>query len=79
MHKIKYIVYPSVVLSKTDKQVHYISADSLMHLYRVKREDCVIANEHNYYSLKERYKNAVVLFPDYNGNYKIKQEKINEN
>lgn len=74
MKKPKYIICPGKVMSKNDQQIHYINSDSLVHLYNVNKEDCIIANEYNYHFLKEKYKNAILLFPKYSGNYKINEQ-----
>lgn len=68
MGKIKYVLYPGVVTSKYDGQRHFISAATLMRLYRVRPEECLIydANEP-----KEKYQDLIPLSPKYNGNYEI--------
>lgn len=38
----KYLVCPGYVTSRHDGDRHYIGAESLMHLYGVKQEECVV-------------------------------------
>ena len=43
--KPRYLVCPGHVISKTDGDRHYISAQQLIQLYGVRRQDCVIRLE----------------------------------
>jgi dTDP-4-dehydrorhamnose 3,5-epimerase-like enzyme len=38
----KYLVIPSEVRSKSDKQKHYIPSNQLMNLYNVNPSDCIV-------------------------------------
>jgi hypothetical protein len=41
----KYVVLGGQVVSQTDGDTHYISADRLMRLYSVRMEECIIIND----------------------------------
>ena len=43
--EVKYAVYPGVVLSKSDGDLHYIPARMLMHLYGVAPGECLEIDE----------------------------------
>ena len=39
---IKYMLHPGMVISRTDRDKHYISARKLIELYNLNRNECVI-------------------------------------
>jgi len=47
-NKIKYIIDPGYVRSKSDGDVHYISAQQLMKLYNVSPAECLINHVDNW-------------------------------
>lgn len=74
----KYIVFSGPITSKNDKDVHHISANQLIKLYNVKKEECIILNRKDYGSdlrssgLRGSYK---ILEPRYSGDYSMKYVK----
>lgn len=67
----KYLVIPGNVISKNDGDEHYISANELIRLYGVQRDDCVIADPsmpRGYYS---KYADLILLVPRYDGDYSL--------
>lgn len=65
----RYIVHPGKVVSMKDGDIHNVSAQRLMQLYRVNPRDCITADQalHGYeYNGRE-----IHLFPRYDGNYKL--------
>ncbi|MDF2615448.1 MAG: hypothetical protein K0Q47_103 [Sedimentibacter sp.] len=73
----KYCIHPGVTISKNDGQFHYISSSRLISLYGVNPSDCIISScdERN----PKRYpENIIHLYPDYKGNYDLK-EVLREN
>jgi hypothetical protein len=72
----KYAVYPGEVESKSDGQLHYITAGELCMLYGVRRDECVIVMpryySHPYYkAFLERASKLIALRPRYDGNYTL--------
>lgn len=78
---MKYSVHPDFVVSKTDRDVHYISADHLIHLYGVDPRDCVViddnADRRTYANLMRLAEedNLIALRPRFDGNYTIPGRK----
>ncbi|HBD93002.1 MAG TPA: hypothetical protein DC057_02390 [Spirochaetia bacterium] len=70
----KYIIHPGYIVSKTDRQRHYIGVAQLIHLYRVNPKEC-IANADDFY---KGYNQAdyIHLYPRFDGDYTIKNERI---
>ena len=65
-----YVLHPGNVVSITDGDTHYIGVKQLAQLYGVKYSDCVVADKNGYvrgYCLR----NAIHLYPDRKGNYKL--------
>lgn len=78
--KIVYFVYPGFITSKNDNDEHYITADTLIWLYKVKKEDCVIIrNELDIIKAKRAFVDhkIVTLSPRYDGDYSLKDEDRN--
>lgn len=68
--KIKYLVYPGIIVSKNDGDRHYIGADKLMKLYGVNPQECkIIDTPISAHGLKlEEY---IVLSPNTAGDYSL--------
>ena len=69
----KYICYGGYVLSKKDKDMHYISAKRIAELYGVSPRDCLMIDDYNREE-KTRGLNVsdrIELYPRYDGNYKL--------
>lgn len=75
----KYLIIPGKVRSKTDGEIHYVSAGKLMYLYGVVETDCVIYDNSKaerlgievYERLNEKlFENLIRLSPKSNGIYK---------
>lgn len=71
--RIKFLVVPGMVTSKSDGDRHFIGARDLMRLYRVSPEECVVMSEedvvrYNPYS-SEYPMNLIQLLPRYDGDY----------
>jgi hypothetical protein len=67
----KYICYGGYIPSKTDQDMHYISAKRLAQLYNVRPSDCLMIDDYN---KEEKMKglnvgNIIELHPRYNGDY----------
>ncbi len=74
---MKYSVHPDFVVSKTDRDVHYITAKHLMHLYQVDPRECVVIDDAsdrrsyaNLMRLAEEDK-LIPLRPRFDGNYAL--------
>jgi len=67
----KYLVCPGFMLSKTDGQNHWISANQLIELYSVNPQECVVD-----IPVKTRGWNTAhltKLYPRYDGNYLLSE------
>jgi hypothetical protein len=81
VRKKKYILYPGEVASKFDGDRHYIDAYRLAQLYKVRIDECFIADSRNvvpsnYFAWNGTigfdHRNALIkLYPRYDGDYKI--------
>ena len=69
---IKYLICPGMVTSKTDGDRHYITANQLISLYRVKRSECVVMPKNNRGYIPDD--ELIRLSPDYNGRYIVPQK-----
>ena len=67
----KYIVVEDYVMSKTDGDTHFISAEKLMKLYKVKPEECRIIRfgSGDFVGLSDI--NLKTLRPRFDGNYSL--------
>jgi len=45
MKRKRWLIVPGTIISKRDGDLHYISAEDLMWLYRVNPAECVVHNE----------------------------------
>lgn len=66
-NKLKYILRPGKMLSKHDRQVHYISAEQLASLYQVDPAECVTI--HPGEKIPPRFMHLEILAPRYDGKY----------
>jgi hypothetical protein len=66
---IKYLVFPDFVYSKNDGDKHFISGKSLISLYGVSRDECVIVTHES--QLKNLKGTFTVLKPNYLGDYSL--------
>jgi hypothetical protein len=64
-----YLVVPGEVISKTDGQTHFISADKLIHLYKVNKRDCVVLSSKSI--AINSYPDLIKLTPREDGNYEL--------
>lgn len=70
--KKKYIVCPGNVRSKSDGDLHYISASKLMMLYRVNPAECIIV-EDEMVAGSLNWEDYIILKPSTDGNYSMIQ------
>jgi hypothetical protein len=71
-----YALCPGYVVSKHDGQLHFIGAYQLAWLYRLKIEQCFIADTPE----KEKYatkKHMTLLRPNYKGSYDLPEKDSN--
>lgn len=71
----KYLICPGMVQSKADRDTHYITANQLIHLYKVNPSECVVMPKN-----KELYRpdaELIRLRPDYSGQYIVPQTEHN--
>ena len=72
--KIKYVVFPGNVISKTDGQLHYIPAYDLISLYGVDPKECVIVSEEIDYRIYNKEIELLEhLCPDFEGKYETEK------
>jgi hypothetical protein len=69
----KYAICPGPVRSKVDGDVHHIDAATLMRLYRVPPQDCVVITPTTDPETIRLRTNAATVFlhPDFYGNYTL--------
>jgi hypothetical protein len=72
----KYAIHPDYVCSKTDADVHYVNAKSLIYLYQLNPSECLIIDDmkigrRQYAELMAIAENSrlIHLYPRYNGDY----------
>lgn len=69
---MKYLVIGDSVVSKSDGQLHYISPQELIRLYKVPRNQCIlIADSRSDKLLGLDTSNLVTLRPRSDGNYQL--------
>lgn len=72
---IKYLVFGGTVRSKTDGDEHYINCSQLLALYKVNPADCRLCEGRNFEdscrreALIRTFPKAIILRPQYDGNY----------
>lgn len=68
---VKYLIYPGVVRSPVDGDLHYVSATELASLYGVDYSECRV---HDVYTrLPPDQQNLPILVPRANGKYDLDQ------
>lgn len=74
----KYLLMPGKVLSKTDGQIHEVSAKDLRRLYGVAEAECLTADQYflRGCTLKDRYEGLYLLQPLHSGDYRIPRNTI---
>ena len=65
---IKYIVHGGHVISKNDKEFHYLSEEDVIRLYNVPRNLCILAKEAKGLRGTDNY---IHLYPSQDGNYEL--------
>lgn len=76
--RLKYLIIPGWVTSKNDGDRHWITAEQLMRLYVVRREQCIVAGQTYLAQIAgPRFdsRNLIVLRPRYAGDYPCFQRK----
>jgi hypothetical protein len=71
---MRYVIHPGYVVSKNDGDVHYISYDTLIKLYKVNPDQCTSRYRRDFFDKQ----GDIHLWPDYTGKYKIPELKIPE-
>ena len=67
LKKLKYIIRPGTMVSRTDGDVHFISAEQLIALYQVNPSECVIVDRDD--KIPKRLLHLEILAPRYDGKY----------
>jgi hypothetical protein len=67
---VKYALCPGYVRSKTDGDLHYISAPRLAQLYGVQMSECIVYTPER--ERTERMDDLVFLQPRYHGDYSLR-------
>ncbi len=68
--EIKYLICPGKIISETDGDEHYISAQRLIELYGVNPEECkIVDSPQSAFGLK--WNDYIELRPRTDGNYKL--------
>lgn len=69
----KYVVIPDFVISKNDGQKHWVSADRLISLHSLNRNECIICDPkrpETYYGYRQEYLSSLPCFSvRYGGEY----------
>jgi len=77
---IKYAIHPGPVISKTDGDRHFVTADQLIALYQVDPQECVVVFREPLDKRKRKYWGStnccecdglIQLRPRYDGNYTL--------
>ena len=69
MTKTRYVLRPSNVTSRSDGDVHFISARQLADLYGVSLRECkILMDPHGQATVKD---GEIHLWPRYDGNYTL--------
>lgn len=76
----KYIVNAGYVVSRSDGDKHFITAQKLISLFRVDPHECIIApkEEHEFAIFERRHPRGQYtwLEPRYDGNYELPKTRI---
>jgi hypothetical protein len=74
----RYVIHPGEVVSSSDGDIHFISAEQLVHLYGVNRLECIIDTEKGGQWARGYTKDVldglVHLYPRKDGNYEIPKD-----
>lgn len=68
----QYLIIGDEVTSRSDGQRHYINSHTLLRLYRLRMDECYLAESHDKIAIEQylRYEpNLIILRPRYNGDY----------
>lgn len=79
---IKYLCFGGTVVSKNDGDIHFVGAERLARLYNVPPKECLFLNPNgspqDVFTDQQRlirlYPEAIILEPDYSGEYTITKE-----
>lgn len=77
--RIRFLVRPGWVTSRTDGQRHWITADKLMRLYLLRREECIVEGEPSkLHTTGPRFdtRHLIQITPRYDGNYPAFQKPM---
>jgi hypothetical protein len=66
---MRYVIHPGDILSKNDRDIHFISAGQLMDLYGLDPKQCVVFQDHTRYEPDD-----IHLYPRFDGDYR--EEKL---
>lgn len=68
----KYIVYGDFIISRTDGQMHYITAYTTMRLYGLNERECILIDRDRLDKARELDTSKFIsLYPDYAGKYEL--------
>ena len=68
----RYAVHPGFIISKHDRQRHYIGFRDLVRHFKVSSADCIVWDESDPRTTHGRqWTDYVHLFPDYHGRYEV--------
>ena len=74
----RYLILPGKVFSKNDGELHHIDAPTLMRLYNVDPDECVVVHNegvHGRQGFASEFLDSLLwLAPRYDGDYHIGQE-----
>lgn len=77
----RYVIVPGYIKSKSDGDIHFIDAPTLIRLYKVDPKECVIAQVQKNDELKITFelpsydRSLIRLGPRYHGDYTIPEEQ----
>ena len=66
---IKYALHPGEMISKSDGDMHYISAIQLASLYKVSMTECIVIKDGE--PGNSERPDLIHLWPKYDGDYKL--------
>lgn len=80
---VKYLICPGEVISQTDGDIHFVSANQLMRLYKVRPDQCIVLPDVSPEPPRNNYRQLLLrrakrgelkaLRPSYTGNYKLEE------
>lgn len=75
--RVKYLLCPGHVQSKTDRQYHYVDARDLARLYGVRMDECDVRPERAFSRFGWRPDPGLIeLHPRWDGDYRLPNTKI---